>query len=96
MSRLGSNVTLDDLINFQSELMKFSDKLDEIYSFLKNDLTELSNYWQDRKYFEFIENIDPQKEEIRKISESYRLYAETSIQNTIDSVKDLDGSGMGV
>lgn len=90
MNRHGSNVAdVADLISFQAELIRLSDELDNIYNFLKSDLTELSYNWQDRKFIEFDQNFAPKKEEIRKISESYRTWAKTSLQRTIDSLIDL-------
>ncbi len=96
MSRHGSNVAdVADLISFKAELIRLSDELDNIYNFLKKDLTELSYHWQDRKFIEFDQNFAPKKEEIRKISESYRTWANTSLQRTIDSLIDLGDTNLG-
>lgn len=95
MNRYGSNVAdVADLISFKSELIRLADELDNIYSFLKSDLTELSYNWQDRKFIEFDQNFAPKKEEIRKISESYRTWANTSLQRTIDSLIDLGDTNL--
>lgn len=96
MNRHGSNVAdVADLISFKAELVSLSDELDNIYNFLKSDLTELSYNWQDRKFIEFDQNFSPKKEEIRKISESYRTWANTSLQKTIDALKDLGDTNLG-
>lgn len=96
MNRHGSNVAdVADLISFKAELIRLSDELDNIYNFLKSDLTELSYNWQDRKFIEFDQNFAPKKEEIRKISESYRTWANTSLQKTIDSLIDLGDTNLG-
>lgn len=96
MNRHGSNVAdVADLISFKAKLIRLSDELDNIYKFLKSDLTELSYNWQDRKFIEFDQNFAPKKEEIRKISESYRTWANTSLQETIDKLKDLGDTNMG-
>lgn len=96
MSRHGSNVAdVADLISFKAELIRLSDELDNIYNFLKSDLTELSYNWQDRKFIEFDQNFAPKKEEIRKISESYRTWANTSLQETIDKLKGLGDTNLG-
>ncbi len=96
MNRSGSDVVeVADLISLKSELIRLSDELDNIYSFLKSDLTELSYNWQDRKFIEFDQNFAPKKEEIRKISESYRTWANTSLQKTIDALIDLGGANLG-
>lgn len=96
MDRHGSNVAdVADLISFKAELIRLSDELDNIYHFLKSDLTELSYNWQDRKFVEFDQNFAPKKEEIRKISESYRSWANTSLQKTIDYLTDLGDTNLG-
>lgn len=96
MNRHGSNVAdVADLISFKAELIRLSDELDNIYNFLKSDLTELSYNWQDRKFIEFDQNFAPKKEEIRKISESYRTWANTSLQRTIEILIDLGDTNMG-
>lgn len=96
MNRHGSNVAdVADLISFKAKLIRLSDELDNIYNFLKSDLTELSYNWQDRKFIEFDQNFAPKKEEIRKISESYRTWANTSLQKTIDELIKLGDTNMG-
>lgn len=96
MNRHGSNVAdVADLISFKAKLIRLSDELDNIYNFLKSDLTELSYNWQDRKFIEFDQNFAPKKEEIRKISESYRTWANTSLQKTIDKLIALGDTNMG-
>lgn len=96
MNRHGFNVAdVADLISFKAELIRLSDELDNIYNFLKSDLTELSYNWQDRKFIEFDQNFAPKKEEIRKISESYRTWANTGLQKTIDSLIDLGDTNLG-
>ena len=96
MNRHGSNVAdVADLISFKAKLIRLSDELDNIYNFLKSDLTELSYNWQDRKFIEFDQNFAPKKEEIRKISESYRTWANTSLQETIDKLIALGDTNMG-
>ena len=96
MNRHGSNVAdIADLISFKAELIRLSDELDNIYNFLKSDLTELSYNWQDRKFIEFDQNFAPKKEEIRKISESYRTWANTSLQRTIEILIDLGDTNLG-
>lgn len=96
MSRLGTDVAdVADLISFKAELIRLSDELDNIYNFLKSDLTELSYNWQDRKFFEFDQSFAPKKEEIRKISESYRTWANTSLQSTIDILIDMGATKLG-
>lgn len=84
--------SVDDLITLQRELLKLSDNLDNIYGFLKRDLTELSYHWQDRKFLEFDQNFAPKKEEIRKISESYRSWAKGQLQKTIDITTDMNNA----
>lgn len=96
MSRVGTNVAdVNELISFKSELIRLSDKLDNIYNFLKRDLTELSYTWQDRKFIEFDQSFASKKEEIRKISESYRTWANTSLQKTIDALIRIGESNLG-
>lgn len=96
MNRHGSNVAdVADLISFKAELIRLSDELDNIYNFLKSDLTELSYNWQDRKFIEFDQNFAPKKEEIKKISESYRTWANTSLQRTIERLIDLGDTNLG-
>lgn len=95
MSIFGTDVEdVADLISFKAELIHLADELNNIYNFLKSDLTELSYSWQDRKFLEFDENFAPKKEEIRKISESYRNWADTILQKRIDELIDINDTIM--
>ena len=96
MSRNEINVNdLNDLIDFQSKLRQLSEELQNIYDFLKHDLTELSCEWEDQKFYEFDEAFEPKKEEIRKISECYRDWANGKLQETIDRLIDKGRTPMG-
>jgi len=90
-----SGMSVEDLAalkTFKNQLVKLSEELNGIYQFLKSDLTELSCHWQDRKFIEFDRNFSPKKEEIRKIAESYRTWADTSLQKTIEALEKYHGT----
>lgn len=96
MSRTGINVAdLNELIDFQSKLRQLSKELQNIYDFLKKDLTELSCEWEDQKFYEFDEAFEPKKEEIGRISESYRDWANGPLQETIERLTDVGGTSVG-
>ena len=91
-----ADVDVNELIVLKSELLKLSRNLNEIYGFLNSDLKKLSYRWQDRKFFEFEESFAPVKEKVRKISESYEIWAKGPLQKTIEALTDVGGSSMGL
>lgn len=95
MGGFTADVDVNELIVLQSELLKLSGNLKEIYIFLNSDLRKLSYGWQDRKFMEFEEKFEPIKEEIRKISESYEIWAKGALKRTIDKLIEVDDTSMG-
>lgn len=75
---------VNELIALQSELLKLSGNLNDIYDLLNSYMNELSYDWQDSQFYEFEENFTPVKEEARRIAESYEVWARGPLQRTID------------
>lgn len=93
----GSIVEVDEneLMVLQSELLKLSENLNEIYTLLDSYMNELSYSWQDSRFYEFEENFAPVKEEARRIAEAYEAWARGPLQRTIDVLVKKDNAALG-
>ena len=90
-----ANVDVNELIALQSELLKLSGNLNDIYDLLNSYMNELSYNWQDSQFYEFEENFAPVKEEARRIAESYEAWARGPLQRTIDVLIEKDNVPLG-
>lgn len=95
MSEYTADVDVNELIALQSELLKLSENLNEIYTLLNSYMNELSYSWQDSKFYEFEDNFTPVKEEARRIAESYEAWAKGPLQRTIDKLIEIEGTPAG-
>lgn len=78
------NISLPDLIKFQEDIFDLARELNNAHEKIEEGLMVASNYWQDTKFDEFREAFMGYSEELENISISYKRWAETHLQDTID------------
>lgn len=78
------NISLPDLIKFQEDIFDLARELNNAHEKIEEGLMVASNYWQDTKFDEFREAFMGYSEELENISFSYKRWAETHLQDTID------------
>lgn len=80
-------VRLEDLEQFQKDILQLSRVLDEYYNLVSRTLQATSQNWRDIKFTEFERDFRKYKDEIKNISEEYRTWAQQYLQTEIDNVK---------
>lgn len=78
------NISLPDLIKFQEDIFDLARELNNAHEKIEEGLMVASHYWQDTKFDEFRESFMGYSEELGDISHTYKRWAETHLQDTID------------
>lgn len=86
-----ANVSLPDLIKFQENILDLASELDIAHQKIEEGIMVASNYWVDNKFDEFRASFITHSEELEDISFTYKRWAETVLQDTIDKVKKYQG-----
>lgn len=96
MAQFGfGKVSLPDLIRFQNDLLDLATALHMAHEQIEESLMIASHYWRDTKFDEFYGSFMTYSEELENISFTYRRWAETTLQDTIDKVKKHGGISPG-
>lgn len=85
------NVSLPDLIRFQEDIFDLARELDNAHEKIEEGLMVASHYWQDTKFDEFYQSFVGYSDELEDISHTYKRWAETHLQDTIDVLKKRGG-----
>jgi hypothetical protein len=89
------NISLPDLIRFQEDVLDLSLALNNAHEKIEEGLMVASNYWQDTKFDEFFSSFKGYSEELENISYTYRRWAETHLQDTINVLYKRQGIDPG-
>ena len=89
------NASLQELIKFQNDIFDLADELKKAHEKIEEGIMVASNYWVDNKFDEFRASFMTYSEELENISFTYRRWAETVLQDTIDKVKIHQGIDPG-
>ena len=89
------NVSLPDLERFQEEIFDLAIALNRAHENIEEGLLVASHYWQDTKFDEFREAFMGYSEELEDISFTYKRWAETHLQDTIDVLRKRQGIDPG-
>lgn len=89
------NVSLPDLIRFQEDIFDLARALNNAHEKIEEGLMVASHYWQDTKFDEFHTSFMAYSEELENISFTYRRWAETHLQDTIDVLIKRSGINPG-
>lgn len=81
------NISLPDLIRFQDDILELSRELHKAHEKIDEGIMVASNYWRDNKFDEFRSSFITYSDELENISFTYRRWAETVLQDTIDKVQ---------
>lgn len=81
------NISLPDLIRFQDDILELSIELHKAHEKIDEGIMVASNYWRDNKFDEFRSSFITYSDELENISFTYRRWAETVLQDTIDKVQ---------
>lgn len=100
MDDSNARVSSPELMTLQTDLVNLSNQLHELYELMNSDISQLSEYWRDEKFDEFLDGYKPQMEKMEEISERYHEWATKDLQVTIDNViategVDVSGSSIG-
>ena len=86
-----AKVSSAELITLQSDLIQLSRQLHELYDLMNSDVLNLSEYWRDQKFDEFLTGYKPQMDKMEEISERYNEWATKDLQTTIENVIEAEG-----
>ena len=89
------NISLPDLIRFQEDMFDLAQELDNAKAKIEEGLMVASHYWQDTKFDEFYSSFISYSEELEDISFTYKRWAETHLQDTINVLKKRAGIDPG-
>lgn len=90
-----ANVSLQELIKFQDNILDLASELNRAHEKIEEGIMVASHYWVDNKFDEFRASFMTYSEELENISFTYRRWAETILQDTIDRVKIYEGLAPG-
>lgn len=82
-----ANASLQDLIKFQEDILDLARELHNAHEKIEEGIMVASHYWVDNKFDEFRASFMTYSEELEDISFTYRRWAETILQDTIDRVR---------
>ncbi|MDR2824651.1 MAG: hypothetical protein LBB41_05570 [Prevotellaceae bacterium] len=91
-----TQVSSQQLINLQEQLIQLSKNLLETYDTLCYGLKNLNEDWKDDKFDEFNTEFNSSKEQIREIGEKYQDWATTYLPPRIELTKKAENIGMSV
>lgn len=86
MEQAGNN-TLSELIHFQDNIFDLARELNNAHEKIEEALMVASNYWRDCKFDEFRGSFITYSEELENISITYKRWAETILQDTINKTR---------
>ncbi len=89
------NISLPDLLKFQEDILDLARELNNAHEKIEEGLMVASNYWQDTKFDEFRGSFMSYSEELENISFTYRRWAETHLQDTINVLYKRQGIDPG-
>lgn len=89
------NISLPDLIKFQEDIFDLAQELNNAHEKIEEGLMVASHYWQDTKFDEFYNSFMSYSEELENISFTYRRWAETHLQDTINVLYKRQGIDPG-
>lgn len=85
------DVRLAELEDFQSKILKLSRVLEKYHMLVVQTMKVVGHNWKDNKFEEFEKEFRRYQEEIKNISEEYKIWANCYLQKEIDNVKDFQG-----
>lgn len=89
------NISLPDLIRFQEDIFDLAQELNNAHEKIEEGLMVASHYWRDTKFDEFYSSFMSYSEELENISFTYRRWAETHLQDTINVLLKRGGIDAG-
>jgi gas vesicle protein len=89
-----TQVSSEQLINLQTELVQLSKNLMETYDTISMGLKNLNEDWKDDKYEEFEQEFKSSKEEIREIAEKYDEWAKNYLPSRIEITQEAEKHSM--
>lgn len=89
------NVSLPELIKFQNDILDLASELHKAHEKIEEGIMVASNHWFDNKFDEFRASFMTYSEELENISFTYRRWAETILQDTIDWVINYGNNNPG-
>lgn len=94
MESTNVRVSVGQLIELQSSLVKLSQNLMNTYDDLNSALKILGEDWNDDKFDEFETEFRSSKENIHEIAERYMRWANTYLQARINELQDYERSSI--
>lgn len=78
------NISLPDLIKFQEDILDLARELHNAHEKIEEGIMVASHYWRDTQFDEFHDSFMGYSEELENIGFTYKRWAETHLQDTID------------
>lgn len=89
------NISLPDLIRFHNDILDLARELLNAHEKIEDGIIVASNYWRDNKFDEFRNSFMTYSDELENISFTYKRWAETVLQDTIEKVMRHVGTNPG-
>ncbi len=86
------DVRLKELQDFQSDILKLSNVLEQYYELVIRTMKMTGQNWRDNKFIEFDKEFRRYQEEIQIISEEYKTWALNYLQKEIDNIIDFEST----
>ena len=90
MAGNNANVSSNALTELQSDLRTLSSKLHELYDTMNADMSNITEFWQDQKYQDFVSGYRPQINKCEEISQRYNKWCSSVLQEAIDKVVEIE------
>jgi uncharacterized protein YukE len=86
-TRTGAHVNLEELIQFNKDLDKFSKTLKTLFDEVDRSVKELEKGWRDRKLEEFKTDFNKYTTKLEPLAEELKSYADFSEKNWIPLIE---------
>lgn len=83
------------LTELQTDLIKLSASLHEIYDLMNADMTQVGEAWRDGKYEEFISGYKPQINKCEEISQRYTEWCHRVLEPAIEEAIEIETTDVG-
>lgn len=86
-TRTGAHVNLEELIEFNKDLLNFSRTLESLFDGVEKAVRELEQGWQDVKLEEFKEDFNKYTKKLEPLAQEIKSYSKHSEQHWIPLIK---------
>lgn len=95
MNATNAEVSSEALTGLQGDLRNLSSSLHDLYDVMNADMSQVSEFWQDPKYQEFVDGYKPQVNKCEEISQRYNKWCSSVLQEAIDKVVEIEMANVG-